>query len=62
MPARMTSPTFVGRRMERSRLDAALERAAAGEPSLVLIGGDAGIGKTRLLSEFVAAGLVTRWC
>jgi len=56
MPARMTSPTFVGRRMERSRLDAALQRAVAGEPSLVLIGGDAGIGKTRLLSEFVAAG------
>jgi DNA-binding CsgD family transcriptional regulator/tetratricopeptide (TPR) repeat protein len=50
----MASPTFVGRGMERSRLESALERAAAGEPSLVLVGGDAGIGKTRLLGEFVA--------
>ncbi|MFU8840976.1 MAG: ATP-binding protein [Nitriliruptoraceae bacterium] len=50
----MASPTFVGRGMERSRLEGALERAAAGEPSLVLIGGEAGIGKTRLLGEFVA--------
>lgn len=56
MPARMTSPTFVGRGVERSRLGEALARAAAGEPSLVLIGGEAGVGKTRLLTEFVAAG------
>ncbi len=55
MPARMMSPTFVGRHMERSRLEGALERAATGEPSIVLIGGDAGIGKTRLLTEFIAA-------
>ncbi|MBW3563021.1 MAG: AAA family ATPase [Actinobacteria bacterium] len=51
---RTTSPTFVGRRSERARLAAAFERAAAGEPSIMLIGGDAGIGKTRLLTEFVS--------
>lgn len=54
MPSRVTSPIFVGRRIERSRLEEALERASAGEPSIVLIGGDAGVGKTRLLTEFVA--------
>jgi hypothetical protein len=54
MPARMMSPTFVGRRVERSRLEGALERVAAGEASIVLVGGEAGIGKTRLLTEFLA--------
>lgn len=54
LPARMMSPTFVGRRTETSRLEDALERAVSGEPSVVLIGGDAGIGKTRLLTEFLA--------
>ncbi|MBW3658196.1 MAG: AAA family ATPase [Actinobacteria bacterium] len=55
MPARMMSPTFVGRRLERARLESALARAADGEPSVVLVGGDAGIGKSRLLTEFLAS-------
>jgi DNA-binding CsgD family transcriptional regulator len=42
---------FVGRDAERAQLQAALARVAAGEGSLVLLGGEAGIGKTRLAEE-----------
>ena len=50
----MRSPVLVGRSEELAILDAALERARAGGPSTVLIGGEAGIGKTRLVTEFAA--------
>jgi DNA-binding CsgD family transcriptional regulator len=36
-------------------LDAALEAVRQGEPAAVLIGGEAGMGKTRLISEFTVA-------
>ena len=49
---RTTSPLFVGRREELQRLTDALDRAGQGEPSLILIAGDAGMGKTRLATEF----------
>jgi DNA-binding CsgD family transcriptional regulator len=52
--ARMRSPVLVGRSEELAVLDAALERARAGGPSTVLIGGEAGVGKTRLVTEFAA--------
>jgi len=52
--ARMRSPVLVGRSEELAVLDAALDRARAGGPSTVLIGGEAGIGKTRLVTEFAA--------
>jgi class 3 adenylate cyclase/tetratricopeptide (TPR) repeat protein len=42
---------FVGRSAERERLAQHLERAREGSGSLVLIGGEAGIGKTRLGEE-----------
>ena len=35
-------------------LEAARRRAADGEPAVVLVGGEAGVGKTRLSSELVA--------
>ena len=44
---------FVGRRQELERLDAALERAAAGEGGAIAIVGDAGVGKSRLAFEFL---------
>ena len=44
--------TFVGRTEQLARLEAALEAAAAGEPRVVLVGGEAGVGKTRLVTEF----------
>lgn len=46
-----SSPVFIARSSEIGLLDAAFVRATAGLPSLVVIGGEAGIGKTRLLEE-----------
>jgi DNA-binding CsgD family transcriptional regulator/tetratricopeptide (TPR) repeat protein len=42
---------FVGRARELTELEQALEGAQAGRGVTVLVGGDAGIGKTRLASE-----------
>lgn len=57
------SPVFVGRAAELSALTEALARAGAGTPQALLLGGEAGVGKTRLLEEFLeqarAAGGVT---
>jgi hypothetical protein len=54
MTGRVTSASFVGRQEELTRLHRALQSAAAGEPTTVLIAGEAGIGKTRLVEEFAA--------
>src|SRR6266550_4202661 len=48
----------VGREAERARLSQALERARQGSGSLLLLSGEAGVGKTRLAEE-VAAGSST---
>ncbi|RNL60565.1 guanylate cyclase [Nocardioides marmoriginsengisoli] len=48
---------FVGRGAERAVLGSALDDASAGRGSAVGIVGDAGIGKSRLVHEFVAAGV-----
>ena len=49
-PARGSTP-FVARDAQVAGLLASLARAADGRPGLVLVGGDAGVGKTRLLSR-----------
>ncbi|MEO8461997.1 MAG: AAA family ATPase, partial [Chloroflexota bacterium] len=54
MSRRISSPIFIGRRPELERLDTALKAATAGQPSLLLVAGEAGVGKTRLLSEFAS--------
>lgn len=54
VPRRISSPIFVGRIAERAALSEALGRAAAGRPGVVLISGEAGVGKTRLLIELAA--------
>ncbi|HEX6715299.1 MAG TPA: ATP-binding protein, partial [Thermoleophilaceae bacterium] len=46
---------LVGRRQERERLAHALARATAGEGSLVLVGGEAGVGKTSLVESLAPA-------
>jgi hypothetical protein len=51
MGGRVASPTFVGRLEELELLEAAGRRAADGEPAVVLVGGEAGVGKTRLVAE-----------
>lgn len=50
----LPSPFFAGRAAELSQLAAAFEEAAGGATRLVLVSGDAGSGKTRLLREFRA--------
>jgi DNA-binding CsgD family transcriptional regulator len=49
MAGDVTSAAFVGRSAEVARLDAVLDRAGRGDPRVVLVAGDAGVGKTRLL-------------
>jgi tetratricopeptide (TPR) repeat protein len=43
---------LVGRKAELAALDAAMERAAGGEPAVVAVEGEAGIGKSRLVAEW----------
>jgi DNA-binding winged helix-turn-helix (wHTH) protein len=45
---------FVGRRSELSRLEAELGTARAGRSRVVLVAGEPGIGKTRLVEELLA--------
>ena len=51
-PSRRAS--FVGRETELAELRGALERLVGGQGSVVLIGGEPGVGKTRLTEQFVA--------
>ncbi len=51
MARRLSSPVFVGRAAELGVLLAAADTAASGSASLVLIGGEAGVGKSRLVRE-----------
>lgn len=56
MGNRSVSSIFVARHPETAQLRSAYQRAAAGRPGAVVIGGEAGVGKSRLIEEF-AAGL-----
>src|SRR6185369_7235934 len=47
----LVSPVLVGRGRELEVLMGAFERARAGEPAVVIVGGEAGVGKTRLVEE-----------
>ena len=55
MSRRGTSPVLVGRVAEMAALEGAFETVRQGGPAAVLIGGEAGVGKTRLISEFAAS-------
>src|SRR6516225_4364355 len=55
MSRRGTSPVLVGRTAEIAALEAAFEAVRQGGPAAVLIGGEAGVGKTRLISEYAAS-------
>jgi ATP/maltotriose-dependent transcriptional regulator MalT len=48
----VSSPVLVGRSGQLAALDAALAAASDGRPSTIMIGGEAGVGKTRLICEF----------
>ena len=51
MAKRVSSPELIGRTEELAALTGALERAATGEFGAILIAGEAGVGKTRLVAE-----------
>ena len=51
MPWRFSSARFVGRDREFARLADALDHAAAGRPTTLLIGAAAGLGASRFLDE-----------
>ena len=48
---RVSSPMFVGRGRELGSAAAALAAARHGQPALVLVAGEAGVGKTRFVQE-----------
>jgi DNA-binding CsgD family transcriptional regulator/tetratricopeptide (TPR) repeat protein len=54
MSRRGTSPVLIGRANELCALRTSLETVRQGGPSALLIGGEAGLGKTRLIGEFAA--------
>ncbi|MBI4935383.1 MAG: AAA family ATPase [Actinobacteria bacterium] len=54
MPARPPDPDFVGRLTELATFDRAISDARSGLPSVLLVSGDAGIGKTTIVSESAA--------
>jgi hypothetical protein len=49
-----SEPVFVGRRDEMAALAAPMRLASGGDAAFALIGGEAGVGKTRLAGEFAA--------
>jgi DNA-binding CsgD family transcriptional regulator len=51
MPGRITSSAFIGRQVELESLLEVFDATLDG-PAVVLLGGEAGIGKSRLVSEF----------
>src|ERR1700744_665886 len=63
MSRRGGSPVLVGRAAEMATLQAAVETVRQGEPAAVLIGGEAGMGKTRMIGGITAAprGARGRW-
>src|SRR5262245_35093657 len=51
---RVTSASFIGREAERELLERLVAETGQGSPSHVLLGGEAGVGKSRL-ATFVGA-------
>ncbi|HEX6151763.1 helix-turn-helix transcriptional regulator [Nocardioides sp.] len=52
-------PGLVGRTRILGQLSDALSRAASGTPTVVVVSGETGVGKTRLVAEFLAGAEVT---
>ncbi len=55
MAGRIASPILVGRLAELGRLRGALDEAVEGSAVTILVGGEAGVGKSRLVDAFAAA-------
>jgi len=54
MARRISSPVIVGRDEELALLRAMVARGAAGDPETVLVSGEAGVGKSRLVGQLAA--------
>ncbi|MEU4427319.1 AAA family ATPase [Actinoplanes sp. NPDC024001] len=52
MTVSVHSPVLVGREADLAALHEALKRVRGAEPTALLLGGEAGVGKTRLVEEF----------
>lgn len=52
MAVGLTSPVLVGRDGQLAVLEQVFDGVRAGSPGVVLLGGEAGAGKTRLVTEF----------
>ena len=55
----LQAATFVGRKQELAQLTAALEKALQGQGSAWLVGGESGVGKSRLMDELRIQALVS---
>ena len=59
---RVSSPVLAGRAAEAAQLWAAFERAQAGSPATVVVAGEAGVGKTRLVTELIGRASASAPC
>ena len=59
IPAASTGAVFVGRQRELGTLKAALEDAVAGRGRVVMLAGEPGIGKTRMVEELASYATAT---
>jgi DNA-binding NarL/FixJ family response regulator/tetratricopeptide (TPR) repeat protein len=62
MSGRASGPVLVGRDQQMAALDAAFAGVRQGGPTAVLLGGEAGVGKSRLVSEFGQAAEAAGAC
>ena len=58
VPLKVMRPQFVGRESEMKTLHAMLQDVQAGEQRVVLISGEAGVGKSRLIEELLGDALI----
>jgi DNA-binding CsgD family transcriptional regulator len=61
MARRLSSPVFIGRSAELASLQRAADAADGARASLLLLGGEAGVGKSRLLAELIARCRASGW-
>ena len=55
----VSSPVLVGRSSQLAALETAQDEVGRGRPSAVMVGGEAGVGKSRLVTKFAAGSRAT---